>query len=171
MKEISCGRRTRVSFGKTQEPLPIPDLVEIQKISYRRFLEEGLLEVLKKFSPIYSQATRSDLKKSDRGFALEFVSTRIGEPVVDPLECKAKGLTYSVPIYATARLTDMKSGEMKEEEVFLGYIPYMTDRGTFIINGAERVVVNQIVVSPGLYFSSEYIDREEYGGYFLPSRG
>ncbi|AAD35543.1 DNA-directed RNA polymerase subunit beta [Thermotoga maritima MSB8] len=171
MKEISCGRRTRVSFGKSREPLPIPDLVEIQKSSYRRFLEEGLLEVLKKFSPIYSQATRSDLRKSDRGFALEFVSTRTGEPAIDPLECKAKGLTYSVPIYATARLTDMKSGEMKEEEVFLGYIPYMTDRGTFIINGAERVVVNQIVVSPGLYFSSEYIDREEYGGYFLPSRG
>jgi len=171
MKEIPCGRRVRYSFGKLREPLPVPDLVEIQRDSYQRFLDKGLLEVLKKFSPIYSQPSRAEARRTERGFALEFVATRVGEPSLDPIECKAKGLTYSVPVYATARLTDLKTGEMKEEEVFLGYIPYMTDRGTFIINGAERVVVNQIVVSPGLYFSADYIDKEEYGGYFLPSRG
>ena len=171
MKEIVYGKRKRHTFGKIREPISVPNLIAIQLESYHKFLNEGLLSVLKKFSPIYSQAPRGDLRKSDKGFMLEFVSTRVGSPSFTPEECKAKGLTYTVPVYVTARLTDLKTGEMKEEEAFLGYIPYMTERGTFIINGAERVVVNQIIVSPGLYYPDDYIDSEEYGTYFLPARG
>ncbi len=170
MKSVKSGKRERLTFGKIREPLPVPDLVAIQKESYREFLERGLLRVLKKFSPIQTQPSKGD-RKSDRGFTLEFVGTRVGEPQLDPIECRAKGLTYTVPIYVTARVTDVKTGEMKEEEAFLGYVPQMTDRGTFVINGAERVVVSQIVVSPGLYYPDDYIDDEEYGTYFLPARG
>ncbi len=169
MLKVKSGKRERLSFGKIREPLPVPDLVSIQKDSYKHFLEEGLLNVLKKFSPIQTQTSKD--KKSDKGFMLEFISTRTEEPQLDPLECKMKGLTYTIPVYVTARVTDLRTGEMKEEEAFLGYIPYMTDRGTFVINGAERVVVSQIVVSPGLYYPDDYIDDEEYGGYFLPARG
>ncbi len=169
MKKVKSGKRVRLSFGKIEEPIPVPDLVAIQKNSYRWFLEEGLLGVLKKFSPIQTQSSKD--KKSEKGFMLEFVGVRVDEPQLDPLECKLKGLTYTVPVYVRARVTDLKTGEMKEEEAFLGYIPYMTDRGTFIVNGAERVVVSQIVVSPGLYYPDDYIDDEEYGGYFLPARG
>ncbi len=169
MLKVKSGKRERLSFSKIKEPVPVPDLVAIQKNSYRSFLEEGILNVLKKFSPIQTSATKG--KRADKGFMLEFISTRYEPPQMDPLECKFKGLTYTVPVYVTARVTDLKTGEMKEEEAFLGYIPYMTDRGTFIVNGAERVVVSQIIISPGLYYPDDYIDNEEYGGYFLPARG
>ena len=169
MRKVKSGKRERLSFGKIKEPIPVPDLIAIQKESYRWFLEEGLLNVLKKFSPIQSHGSKD--KKSDKGFMVEFVGIRVDEPQLDILECKQKGLTYTVPVYVKARVTDLKTGEMKEEEAFFGNIPYMTDRGTFIINGAERVLVSQIIVSPSLYYPDDYIDDEEYGGYFLPARG
>ena len=168
MKKVKSGKRERVSFAKIREPIPVPDLTHIQKNSYRQFLQEGLLKVLQKFSPIQTSAAK---EKKDKGFVLEFTKIRVDKPQFDPLECRLKGLTYTVPVYVTARVTDLKTGEMKEEEAFLGYIPDMTDRGTFVINGAERTVVSQIVVSPGLYYPDNYIDDEEYGGYFLPARG
>ncbi|MCD6450320.1 MAG: DNA-directed RNA polymerase subunit beta, partial [Thermotogaceae bacterium] len=169
MHEIKSGKRGRYSFGKVREPLSVPNLIAIQKESYEQFLKEGLLNVLKKFSPIQTQASKD--KKAEKGFILEFVDIRTDDPQMDPMECRIKGLTYTIPVYVTARVTDVKTGEMKEEEALLGHIPYMTDRGTFIINGAERVVVSQIIISPGLYYPDDYIDNEEYGGYFLPARG
>ena len=169
MHEIKSGKRVRYSFGKVREPLPVPNLIAIQKESYEQFLKEGLLNVLKKFSPIQTQASKD--RKAEKGFILEFVGIRTEGPQMDPMECRIKGLTYTIPVYVTARVTDVKTGEMKEEEALLGHVPYMTDRGTFIINGAERVVVSQIIVSPGLYYQGDYIDSEEYGGYFLPARG
>ncbi|ONN27323.1 DNA-directed RNA polymerase subunit beta [Thermosipho affectus] len=172
MKEIKSGKRTRYSFGRVQAPIPVPNLVEIQTKSYQDFLENGILKVLKKFSPITS--SKSDLRK-EKGFSLEFISVRIGEPQNTVQECKERLLTYTVPVYTTVRITDNSTNEMIEEEAFLGYIPYMTPRTTFIINGAERVVVNQLVRSPGIYFVEEAKKtsgtRPIYVAHFLPVRG
>ena len=172
MKEIKSGKRTRYSFGRVQAPIPVPNLVEIQTRSYNEFLENGILKVLRKFSPITS--SKSDLRK-EKGFSLEFLSVRIGEPQNTVQECKERLLTYTVPVYTTVRVTDNSTNEMIEEEAFLGYIPYMTPRTTFIINGAERVVVNQLVRSPGVYFVEEprknASSKSIYVAHFLPVRG
>ncbi|QTA38315.1 DNA-directed RNA polymerase subunit beta [Thermosipho ferrireducens] len=172
MKELKAGKRTRLSFGRVHEPIPVPNLVEIQTRSYSEFLEKGILQVLKKFSPITSSKT--DTRK-EKGFSLEFVSVRVGEPQNTVQECKERLLTYTVPVYTTVRITDNSTNEMLEEEAFLGYIPYMTSKATFIINGAERVVVNQLVRSPGVYFVEEPTKnpgaKPIYVAHFLPVRG
>ncbi|MFW6262441.1 MAG: DNA-directed RNA polymerase subunit beta, partial [Thermotogota bacterium] len=155
MKQESFGRRTRKVYGKIGEAVQVPNLINIQLESYQEFLEKGIIEVLKKFSPIRSQPHRGDLRKDEKGFVLEFVDTEIGEPNEDENECKAKGISYTVPLYVKVRISDINTGEMREEKAFFGYIPFMTERGSFIINGAERVVVNQLVRSPGIYFVNE----------------
>ena len=169
------GKRERVVYSKLKESVEVPNLLRIQLESYENFIKEGALKVLKKFSPIKSQPNRADLRKGDKGFVLEFVRTRVGEPKNTEEECREKGLTYNIPLYATVRITDMSTEEMKEEEIFLGYIPKMTERGTFIINGAERVVVNQLVRSPGVYFVEEtkglVTMKPIYVAHFLPVRG
>jgi DNA-directed RNA polymerase subunit beta len=132
------------------------------------------MEILHKFSPIRSQPHRGDLRKDEKGFVLEFIQTKIGEPKENEDDCKAKGTTYSVPLYVTVRISDINTNEMREEEAFFGYIPYMTERGSFVINGAERVVVNQLVRSPGIYFVDEPNtpgNRPIYVAHFLPQRG
>jgi len=133
------------------------------------------MEILQKFSPISSQPHKGDLKKGEKGLLLEFVSTKIGEPNASVEECKQKGLTYTVPVYAVVRITDVNTGEMREDEAFLGSIPYMTENGTFIINGAERVVVSQLVRAPGVYFVDEIPKTQSmapiYVAHFLPVRG
>lgn len=175
MRTVVYGKRERLTFGRTVDALKVPNLIAIQLESYREFLEKGLMEILKKFSPIVSQPHKGDLRKGEKGFILEFVSTRVGEPNATIEECKQKGLTYQVPIYATVRIVDVNTGEMREEEAFLGSIPYMTDNGTFIINGAERVVVNQLVRAPGVYFVDEIPKTQAaapvYVAHFLPVRG
>ncbi|HQQ57166.1 MAG TPA: DNA-directed RNA polymerase subunit beta, partial [Mesotoga sp.] len=148
----------------------------ISRLVPSRFIDEGLLSVLKKYSPIKSQIQRSDLKKGEKGFSLDFVETRIGEAKHSIQECKDKGLTYSVPLYVTVRITDLYTGEIKEEEAFFGYLPYMTDNASFIINGAERVIVNQLVRSPGVYFVDEPTKAASgslpiYVAHFLPVKG
>jgi DNA-directed RNA polymerase subunit beta len=175
MRTALYGKRERLTFGRAVDALKVPNLIAIQIESYREFLEKGLMEILKKFSPITSQPHKGDLRKGEKGFILEFVSTRIGEPNATIEECKQKGLTYQVPIYATVRITDVNSGEMREEEAFLGSIPYMTENGTFVINGAERVVVNQLVRAPGVYFVDEIPKTQAaapiYVAHFLPVKG
>jgi len=176
MRKANFGKRERWVFGRVYEPLEIPNFIEIQTRSFNRFIDEGLLSVLKKYSPIKSQIQRSDLKKGEKGFSLDFVETRIGEAKHSIQECKDKGLTYSVPLYVTVRITDLYTGEIKEEEAFFGYLPYMTDNASFIINGAERVIVNQLVRSPGVYFVDEPTKAASgslpiYVAHFLPVKG
>ena len=174
MKQESFGRRIRKVYGKIGEAVQVPNLIDMQLESYQEFLEKGIMEVLTKFSPIRSQPHRGDLRKDEKGFVLEFVDTQIGEPNEDENECKAKGISYTVPLYVKVRISDINTGEMREENAFFGYIPFMTERGSFIINGAERVVVNQLVRSPGIYFVNEGATpgkNELYISHFLPQRG
>jgi len=175
MRKKRFGKRERIVYGKLDEVIEVPNLLSVQLESYRRFLEKGIMDVLKKFSPIESQPHKADLRRNEKGFSLEFVSTRIGEPKDTEEDCKEKGLTYNVPVYVLVRITDINTGEIKEEEAFLGHIPKMTDRATFIINGAERVVVNQLVRSPGIYFVEEprasFSMKPIYIAHFLPVRG
>ena len=174
MKKANFGRRERQVYGKIEETVAVENLNDIQTVSYARFLDEGIFHVLKKFSPIRSQPHRGDLRKDEKGFVLEFSGTRLGQPKEWEDHCKAKGTTYSIPIYVTIRVSDLRTGEMREEETFFGSIPYMTDRGSFVINGVERVVVNQLVRSPGVYFVDEPrtpANSPIYVAHFLPQRG
>ncbi len=174
MKQESFGRRERKVYGKIGEAIKVPNLIDMQLESYQEFLDKGIMEVLRKFSPIRSQPHRGDLRKDEKGFVLEFIDTEIGEPNEEESDCKAKGISYTVPLYVKVRISDINTGEMREENAFFGYIPYMTERGSFIINGAERVVVNQLVRSPGIYFVSESLTpgkNDILMSHFLPQRG
>ncbi|TAF50958.1 MAG: DNA-directed RNA polymerase subunit beta, partial [Oscillatoriales cyanobacterium] len=126
----------------------MPDLVEIQRSSFRWFLEEGLIEELDSFSPITDYTGKLELHFVGKKYKLK-------EPKYSVDEAKRRDSTYAVQMYVPTRLIDKETGEIKEQEVFIGDLPLMTDRGTFIINGAERVIVNQIVRSPGVYYKSE----------------
>lgn len=144
---------TRINLHPNAKPdiLPVPDLVDIQKGSYERFIREGLKEELKAISPIVGYNGR---------YELEFLDDySIGEPEYDLEECKIKEITYAAPLRVSVRLVDKETGEVKIQEVFMGDIPKMTEKGTFLINGAERVVVSQFVRSPGVYFG-EKIDKQ-----------
>ena len=144
----------------------LPDLIEIQRSSFRWFLEEGLIEELNSFSPITDYTGK---------FELHFIGEnyRLKEPKYSMEEAKRRDSTYNVQVYVPTRLIDKESGEIKEMEVFVGDLPLMTDRGTFIINGAERVIVNQIVRSPGVYYKAETDKngRRTYSASLIPNRG
>ncbi|MFN6992058.1 MAG: DNA-directed RNA polymerase subunit beta, partial [Fervidobacterium sp.] len=172
MKTYQVGKRTRHLFGKVNELVQVPDLVEIQHKSFDELLNSGILRILKKFSPIMSVKTEG---RRDKGFKLEFVNFRVGEPLHSVEECKQRLLSYAAPFYATVRVTDVSTGEMREEEVSLGNYPVMTENQTFVINGVERVVVSQLVRSPGVYFVEEQTKNIEakpiYLAHFLPVRG
>ncbi|MEG1606474.1 MAG: DNA-directed RNA polymerase subunit beta, partial [Clostridia bacterium] len=140
--EMVVGKRTRMSFARIQESLPVPDLIEIQKNSYQRFLKDDLREVLKDVSPI------TDYSES---LILEFVDYSLDDaPKYTMEKCKERDATYAAPLKVTVRLTNTETHEIKESEVFMGDFPLMTEHGTFIINGAERVIVSQLVRSPGV---------------------
>lgn len=144
----------------------LPDLVEIQRSSFRWFLEEGLIEELNSFSPITDYTGKLELHFLGKNYKLK-------RPKYDVDEAKRRDSTYAVQMYVPTRLINKETGEIKEQEVFIGDLPLMTDRGTFIINGAERVIVNQIVRSPGVYYKSE-IDkngRRTYSASLIPNRG
>ena len=144
----------------------LPDLIEIQRSSFRWFLEEGLIEELNSFSPITDYTGK---------FELHFIGEnyRLKEPKYDVEEAKSRDSTYSVQMYVPTRLINKENGEIKEMDVFIGDLPLMTDRGTFIINGAERVIVNQIVRSPGVYYKAETDKngRRTYSASLIPNRG
>jgi len=172
LKTYQVGKRTRYFFGKVDEIIEVPDLVEIQHKSFKELLDSGILRILKKFSPITSVKTEG---RRDKGFSLDFVNFRVGEPLHSVEECKQRLLTYVAPFYATVRVTDLSTGEMREEEVSLGNYPIMTENQTFVINGVERVVVSQLVRSPGVYFVEEPTknvgSKPIYVAHFLPVRG
>ncbi len=144
----------------------LPDLVEIQRESFRWFLEEGLIEELESFSPITDYTGKMELHFIAKDYKLK-------RPKYNVDESKRRDATYAVQMYVPTRLVNKETGEIKEQEVFIGDLPLMTDRGTFIINGAERVIVNQIVRSPGVYYKQE-IDkngRRTYNASLIPNRG
>ena len=144
----------------------LPDLIEIQHLSFRWFLEEGLIEELNSFSPITDYVGKLELHFLGNNYKLK-------EPKHDVDEAKRRDSTYSVQMYVPTRLINKETGEIKEQEVFIGDLPLMTDRGTFIINGAERVIVNQIVRSPGVYYKAETDKngRRTYSASLIPNRG
>ncbi|NBO27859.1 MAG: DNA-directed RNA polymerase subunit beta [Synechococcaceae bacterium WBA_2_066] len=144
----------------------LPDLVEVQRGSFKWFLEKGLIEELDSFSPITDYTGKLEL---------HFVGTeyRLKRPRHDVEEAKRRDATFASQMYVTCRLVNKETGEIKEQEVFIGELPLMTERGTFIINGAERVIVNQIVRSPGVYFKDEQDKngRKTYNASLIPNRG
>ncbi len=137
---------SRVSYARVREILEVPDLIQIQRHSYKWFQEEGLAELFADISPV----------KDYTGTRLElyFLEHRFGEPKYSEEECRERELTYAAPLKVKARLIVKETGEIKEQEVFMGDFPLMTSTGTFIVNGAERVVVNQLIRSPGIYFTT-----------------
>ncbi|MGI6082605.1 MAG: DNA-directed RNA polymerase subunit beta [Limnochordia bacterium] len=158
------GKRQRISFGKIHEILEMPDLIEVQRKSYEAFLREGLTEVFADISPI---------QDFTGNLVLEFIDYELGEPKYDIAECKDRDVTYAAPLRVRVRLINKETGEVKEQEVFMGDFPLMTDNGTFIINGAERVVVSQLVRSSGVYFTPDRdtSGKELYKASIIPNRG
>ncbi len=144
----------------------LPDLVEIQRASFCWFLEEGLAEEIKNFSPITDYTDNLELHLLGDEYKLKYPKYSINE-------CKRRDATYSVQVYVPAKLINKENGTIKEQEVFIGDLPLMTDRGTFVINGAERVIVNQIVRSPGIYYKSETDKqgRRTYSSSLISNRG
>ncbi|KAB2951423.1 DNA-directed RNA polymerase subunit beta [Heliorestis acidaminivorans] len=162
---VQCGSRQRWSFARIQEVMDMPNLIEIQQNSYRWFLEEGLREMFHDISPI---------QDFTGNLILEFIDYTLGEPKYNVEDCKERDVTYAAPLRVKVRLINKETGEVKEQEVFMGDFPLMTEKGTFIINGAERVIVSQLVRSPGVYFN-EQIDppsgKKIYGVTIIPNRG
>ncbi|MDC0866943.1 DNA-directed RNA polymerase subunit beta [Acidimicrobiia bacterium] len=161
---MSAVQNSRLSFARTKG-LEIPDLLNIQKDSFKKFLDEGLSEILNEISPIKDFSGR---------FKLEFLEHFFEPPMKSLEECKITDSTYSQPLYVIAEFTDAETYQQKRETVFLGDFPIMTDTGSFVINGTERVIVSQLVRSPGVYFSKEIdktSDKDIYIGKMIPGRG
>ena len=162
---MSAVQNSRLSFAKIPKVLDIPDLLIIQKDSFKWFIEEGLKEILDEISPIEDFSGR---------FSLEFLNHYFEEPLKTLEDCKITDSTYSQPLYVTAQFLDRETGQIKQQTVFLGDFPIMSETGTFIINGTERVIVSQLVRSPGVYFSQEIdktSDKEVFIGKMIPGRG
>lgn len=155
--------RKRVSFGKIPEAMELPNLISVQRESFERFKDEGLREAFKESSPIQSQ---------HHVLEVTFGEHQFGDPAHTVEECREKDMTYQAPLLTDVRLTNKETGEIKEQLVFMGDFPMMTDQGTFIINGTERIVVSQLVRSPGVYYSSEMDSGKQiYKAQIIPSRG
>lgn len=166
VKPVHLGKNLRMSFSRIDEVLDMPNLIEVQKNSYNWFLREGLKEVFKDVSGITDYTGN---------LVLDFVdySLDVEKPNYSVNECKERDATYSAALRVTARLLNRESGEIKESEVFMGDFPLMTDSGTFVINGAERVIVSQLVRSPGVYYKMEYdkTGKELFSSTVIPNRG
>ncbi len=162
---VKLGRNTRMSYGKIREVIDMPNLIEIQKNSYDWFLSEGLKEVFHDVSPITDYAGN---------LILEFIDYRIDmNPKYDIEECKERDATYAAPLRVKVRLINKETGEVKEQEIFMGDFPIMTPSGTFIINGAERVIVSQLVRAPSVYFAEKFdkIGKKLFSSQVIPNRG
>ncbi|MDD3268055.1 MAG: DNA-directed RNA polymerase subunit beta [Syntrophomonadaceae bacterium] len=158
------GRVKRLSYSKIEEPIELPNLIQVQLSSYQWFQEQGLREALQEVFPISDFTGKLELN---------FIGYSIGEPKYSIHECKERDVSYQAPLKLKVRLTDKETGEIKESEVYMGDLPLMTEKGTFIINGAERVVVSQLVKSPGVYFSErlDVAGNTLYGATIIPNRG
>ncbi|NLZ93990.1 MAG: DNA-directed RNA polymerase subunit beta [Firmicutes bacterium] len=163
-KVIDAGTRKRRNYARIDEILELPNLIEIQQSSYDWFLKEGLQEMFNEISPI---------QDFTGNLVLEFIGYTLGEPKYSVDECKERDATYSVPLRVRVRLINKETGEVKEQEVFMGDFPLMTENGTFIINGAERVIVSQLVRSPGVYFNNQidFSGKVLYSATIIPNRG
>jgi len=162
---VKMGNKTRMSYSRIDEVLEMPNLIEVQKRSYKWFLEEGLREVFNDISPITDYT---------ENLVLEFVDYKLGENTKYSVEeCKERDVTYSAPLKVQVRLINRETGEVKEQEVFMGDFPLMTEQGTFIINGAERVIVSQLVRSPGAYYSDsiDKAGKKLFSATIIPNRG
>ena len=165
IRTVKYGTHERKTFSKTKEVLPLPNLIEVQKDSYRAFVEEGLQEVFEDFSPIEDYAGH---------FRLEFLQHHLDPtPKYSEAECRLRDVTYASPLRINVRLTNKGTGEFVDQEVFMGDFPRMTDTGSFIVNGAERVIVSQLVRSPGVYclVAPDKNGKMQYNTTAMPSRG
>jgi len=162
---VKLGENTRMSYGKINEVLEMPNLIEIQTNSYKWFLSEGLKEVFHDVSPITDYTGN---------LILEFIDYRLeSKPKYDIEECKERDATYAAPLRVKVRLINKESGEVKEQEIFMGDFPLMTPSGTFIINGAERVIVSQLVRAPSVYYAQDYdkLGKKLFTSQVIPNRG
>ena len=163
---VNVGKNVRMSFSKQKDILEMPNLIEVQKDSYRWFLEKGLYEVFTDISPITDH---------DGRFSLEFVDYQLckddAKYSID--ECKERDATYAAPLKVKVRLHNNDTGEINEHDIFMGDFPLMTETGTFVINGAERVIVSQLVRSPGIYYAMTHdkLGKELYSATVIPNRG
>ena len=165
VKPVQLGKTTRMSFARINEVLDMPNLIEVQKNSYRWFLEEGLKEVFRDISAITDYTGN---------LVLDFIDYRLDDkPKYSVEECKERDVTYAAPLRVRARLLNKETGEVKEQEIFMGDFPIMTESGTFIINGAERVIVSQLVRSPGIYYGMTYdkTGKKLFTSTVIPNRG
>lgn len=163
--EVVMGKTKRMSYSKIDEVLDLPNLIEVQKNSYRWFFEDGLKEVFRDVSPITDYTGN---------LILEFVDYSLDDkPKYSVEECKERDATYAAPLKVKVRLINKETGEVKEQEIFMGDFPLMTEQGTFIINGAERVIVSQLVRSPGIYYSAEFdkTGKKLFAATVIPNRG
>ncbi len=164
-KKTKFGKVERINFSKIDEPIEMPYLISIQKDAFKRFLEQGIAEILEEFSPIVDYSGKAEIYFVD--YTLDPTSK------YSKIECKRKGITYSVALKARVRLVRKEDGEVVEQEVFLGDIPLMTEEGSFIFNGIERVVVSQIIRSPSVYYGKEQdkTGKWVFGANIIPTRG
>ena len=165
VKEQKLGQNTRMSFAKSNFAYELPNLVEVQTKSFKWFLEEGLMEVLRDVSPITDHSDN---------LVIEFVSYSIDQkPKYTVEECKERDANYAAPLKVNVRLTNKATGEVKQTDIFMGDFPIMTETGTFVINGAERVIVSQIIRSPGMYYADaiDKTGKETYSATVIPYRG
>ncbi len=166
VKPVQIGRTERMSFAKIDEVIDMPNLIEVQTKSYNWFLKEGLTEVFRDVSGITDYTGN---------FVLDFLDYEVDvdNPNYSVIECKERDATYSAPLRVRARLLNKETGEIKENNVFMGDLPLMTDSGTFVINGAERVIVSQLVRSPGVYYKMEHdkTGKELFSSTVIPNRG
>ncbi len=165
VKEQKLGQNTRMSFAKSKFACELPNLVEVQTKSFKWFLEEGLMEVLRDVSPITDHSDN---------LVIEFVSYSIdSKPKYTVEECKERDANYAAPLKVNVRLTNKSTGEVKQTDIFMGDFPIMTETGTFVINGAERVIVSQIIRSPGMYYADaiDKTGKETYSATIIPYRG
>src|SRR6202171_5689877 len=166
LDRVNSPVRQRRDFASLPEVLPLPDLIQTQLDSFKWFCDEGLGELFKEISPI-PEFTGKNLD-------LKFISSEFREPKYSEEECRTKDITFSKPLWARVELVNKETGEVTGQDVFLGDFPWMTDKGTFVINGAERVVVSQLVRSPGVYFTAvddPTTGRQLYYGKLIPNRG
>ncbi|MBR3069619.1 MAG: DNA-directed RNA polymerase subunit beta, partial [Lachnospiraceae bacterium] len=166
IRPIKSGRSIRMSYQRRQEVLEMPNLIEVQKASYEWFVEKGLREIFDDISPIEDFSDK---------LSLEFVDYELcRDEVKYPIEeCKERDANFAAPLKVTVRLLNKENGEIKEHEIFMGDLPLMTATGTFIINGAERVIVSQLVRSPGIYYgiAHDKLGKKLYSCTVIPNRG
>ena len=166
MRPVKAGKNVRMSFSRRNEVLEMPNLIEIQKSSYQWFLDEGLKEVFEDISPIADFAGHLSLEFVDFTLCKDDIKYTIEE-------CKERDATYATPLKVKVRLCNKDKDEINEHEIFMGDLPLMTETGTFVINGAERVIVSQLVRSPGIYYGvgHDKLGKELYSATVIPNRG